>query len=100
MFSVVALPVNLLVLPLIPLTMLLGFIAGVIALLFPPLAFIAGLPAFGLLSWILSVADYSSLLPFAALHVSAFPPLVTFLMYVLLSIWVYRASLRHDRILL
>jgi competence protein ComEC len=91
-FSVVALPVNLLVLPVIPLAMFFGFIAGVIALLFPPLAFVAGLPAFALLSWILSVADHASRFPFAAVHVPAISLPITLLMYALLSIWIYRAQ--------
>ena len=90
MFSLVALPVNLLVLPVIPLTMFFGFIAGVVALLFPSLAFIAGLPAFGLLSWILDIADYASRLPFAALHVPALSPLIIFFMYALVALWVFR----------
>lgn len=94
MFSLVGLPVNLLVLPIIPLTMLLGFIAGVVALLFPPLAFIAGLPAFGLLSWILHITDYASRLPYASLSVPVISPLVTLLMYVLITVWVYCASFK------
>lgn len=92
MFSVVALPTNLLVLPMIPLTMLFGFIAGIVTLLFPPLAFVAGLPALALLSWILHIADYASRLPFAAVHVSFISPLITFLLYALLAVWVRRAS--------
>lgn len=91
MFSLVALPVNLLVLPIIPLTMFFGFIAGVVALLFPPLGFIAGLPAFALLSWILGIADYAARLPFAAVHGAVLSPFVILCMYALLSAWVYRA---------
>jgi competence protein ComEC len=91
-FSVVALPVNLLVLPVIPLAMFFGFIAGMIALLFPPLAFVAGLPSFALLSWILKVADHASRFPFAAVHVPAISLPITLLMYALLSIWIYRAQ--------
>jgi hypothetical protein len=91
-FSVVALPVNLLVLPVIPLAMFFGFIAGIAALLFPPLAFVAGLPAFMLLSWILAVADHASRFPFAAVHVPAISLPITLLMYVLLAIWIYRAQ--------
>jgi competence protein ComEC len=92
MFSIVSLPVNLLVLPIIPLTMFFGFVAGAVALVFPPFAFIAGLPAYGLLSWILAVADYASRLPYASVHVSAISPLMTLLMYLLLSAWIYRAT--------
>lgn len=90
--SLVALPVNVLVLPIIPLTMLFGFIAGVVSLIFPSLAFIAGFPAFVLLSFVLNVADYSSRLPFAALHLPAISPMITLLAYALLALWIYRVG--------
>lgn len=90
MLSLVSLPVNLLVLPIIPLTMFFGFVAGVAAIVTPPLAFVAGLPAYVLLSWILDVALYSSRIPFAAFHVSAIPSLTTLFIYALLVLWLVR----------
>ncbi len=90
MLSLVSLPVNLLVLPIIPLTMFFGFIAGVFSLILPSLAFIAGLPAHVLLSWILAAAEHSSRIPFAALHVPAVSSFITFFAYGVLSLWLMR----------
>lgn len=95
MLSLVSLPVNLLVLPLIPLTMFFGFVTGVAALVLPSLAFVIGLPAHLLLSWILGIAAYSSRIPFAALYIPALSPFVTFLAYMLLLflvIMMYRKN--------
>ena len=57
-FSNVALIANMLVVPLVPLAMLLTFIAGVGALLFPAAATLVGLPATWLLTYMIGVADY------------------------------------------
>ena len=94
MLSLVALPVNLLVLPLIPLTMLLGFMAGVTALLFPLLpwlGFIVALPAHILLSWILNVAHAASVIPYASLSLS-FSPTAVFVFYAVIAFWIWRES--------
>lgn len=96
MLSLIALPVNLIVLPLIPFTMLLGFIAAVLTLILPSLGVIVSFPAYLLLSWILHVADYASRIPYAAVATSVTPH-VMFIMYVLLMliIWYeHRASIR------
>lgn len=85
MLSLIALPANLLVLPLIPLTMFTGFIAGVVALLTPTLGFILGLPAYGLLSWILGVAEYGSNIPYAAVHTGNMPAVFVFVLYVFIA---------------
>ncbi|MDB5167153.1 MAG: rane protein of unknown function [Candidatus Saccharibacteria bacterium] len=69
-FSNVAVIANLLVLPLVPLAMLLTFIAGVGALLFPILATIVGLPATWLLTYMTSVAQYLSHVSWAITSVS------------------------------
>jgi competence protein ComEC len=59
-FSNVAVLANLLVLPLVPLAMLLAFIAGIGGLVLPSFATIIGLPASWLLSYMTSVAEYLS----------------------------------------
>ena len=64
-FSNVAVVANLLVLPLVPLAMLLTFLAGVCGLIFPVLASVAGLPASWLLDYMIRVAEYLSHLPWA-----------------------------------
>jgi competence protein ComEC len=93
MLSLVALPANLLVLPLIPLSMLLGFLAGVGALFFPFLATLFGAPVFLPLAFIFVVAEYAAQIPYAAVpfSLSAF---WTFLCYGVLLWWVIRARSR------
>ena len=63
--SNVSIIANLLVLPLVPLAMLLTFIAGIGGLVVPSVADIIGLPAKWLLQYMISVADYLSKLPWA-----------------------------------
>jgi competence protein ComEC len=69
-FSIISLPVNLLVLPFIPLTMLFGFLTGVagfISIFFSfPFAFIAHL----FLWYELKVVEIASSLPFASIGIS------------------------------
>lgn len=64
-FSNVALIANVLILPLVPLAMLLTFIAGIGALAFPVIATTIGLPAYGLLHYMTTIATYVAGLPWA-----------------------------------
>ena len=64
-FSNVAIPANLLVLPLVPLAMLLTFAAGIGVLIVPPLAAVIGLPAQWLLTYMTATAQYLAGLPWA-----------------------------------
>jgi competence protein ComEC len=61
--AVYALPANILVVPLVPLAMLLVFMAGIIGLMFPAIAGLAGLPAEALLSYMVGVVKYIAALP-------------------------------------
>ncbi len=79
--SNVALVANLLIVPLIPLAMLLTFIAGSGALLFPSLATYIGTPAELLLSYMVSVARYFSNLEFAVSEFTV-TPFVAGIMYI------------------
>jgi competence protein ComEC len=88
--SIVALPVNLLVLPLVPATMLVGFLAGLVALVAPfmatPLALVAGL----MLRYMFWVVELFSRVPFAAVNV---PPISTWMLaciYALMAWYAYR----------
>lgn len=97
LFSLVSLPANLLVLPVVPLVMLLSAIAGGVGLVAPALAPLVGMPAFVLLSYIISVVEISSSLPLAAVSLPAFPFWVTVLGYVGLGWGVYRAYKKENR---
>lgn len=65
LFSNVAIITNLLILPLVPLAMLLTFIAGLGALMMPMTTAFIGLPAQLLLHYMTSVASYFAHLPWA-----------------------------------
>lgn len=73
LFSLVSLPVNLLILPVIPLTMLIGFIAGSLGFISTTLSALAAYPAYLLLSYIFLVSEAWGSLPFAAYDIGLFP---------------------------
>lgn len=66
--SLVAPLSNLLVAPLIPLTMLIGFIATLFGALYQPLGLLISTIAWGLLSLIIEIVHISASIPFAAIH--------------------------------
>ena len=70
--SIVALPANILVLPTMPLAMLLSSIAALAGLIAPPIAVIAGFPAYLVLAYVVKTASLFSALPFAAFTIPAF----------------------------
>ncbi len=74
--SLVALPANLLVVAVMPLTMAAAALAGVGGAMFstfvPPIAFLLGIPAHLLTSYVMLVAEKSAALPWAALLLPAF----------------------------
>ncbi len=79
--SLVALPANLLVLPLIPLTMLFGFLTAFLA----PFAFISHL----LLAYVLLIVKILAALPLAAVVVKQFPLFLVIISYLLIAYFVY-----------
>jgi competence protein ComEC len=89
-FSIVSLPVNILILPFIPITMLFSFLVGVISFISPtlalPFSFIADL----LLSYILGLIHFFATLPFASLNIKSFPLIITILLYGVISWWVFK----------
>jgi len=87
--SVIALPVNLIVLPLIPATMLVGFITGVAAYVWWPIGFVIGFMANLLLSFELWMVETFSSLSFAVAQVPAPSAFVTVLFYGLVIIIFY-----------
>lgn len=90
--SLVSIPLNLIVLPLVPLSMLLGFLAGALALLHPYLALLPGFFADRLLALIIGMTEAAAALPLAALIVPAFPAWVAWCAYVplgALAMWTY-----------
>ncbi len=71
--SLVAVPANLLVLIAVPGAMFFGFLAALGGLIHPLLGTLMAVPAFGLLAYMLGVVNIFGDLPFASLHIPAFP---------------------------
>jgi competence protein ComEC len=76
--SLVSLPVNILILGTIPITMLLGFITGVVGLISLWLSFIPALFAYVLLWYQLTVVHFGAILPFGAVMLPAFSQIVLY----------------------
>ncbi|MBY0376518.1 ComEC family competence protein [Patescibacteria group bacterium] len=81
-FSLVALPANILILPFIPFTMMLGFITGFAGLVWYGFGVPIGFISYIFLRYELAVIAFFSHLPFAAFSISNFPLWITILIYV------------------
>ena len=81
-FSLVALPANILILPLIPFTMMLGFITGFIGLLSNVFAVPFGFISYLFLHYELGVISFFAQLPFAAFNFPDFPLVLTITIYI------------------
>ena len=92
-FSVVSPVVNLLILPLVPIAMLLTFISGMVALLWPSFAQLIGFGAYLSLGYILLIAEWFATLPFAAFWIPAFSFIWVPIGYLGLW-WLYRWYVR------
>lgn len=88
-FSNVAVIANLLVLPLVPLAMLLTFIAGSISLVIPALAAIGGLPAFLVLAYMTKVTLYLGTVSWAQTTLEIQWHVATFYYFVLVGLCWY-----------
>ncbi len=88
-FSVYAFPVNMLVLPLVPITMLLVFLTGLLG--FIPLISLVAYPlawaSYALLAYMLGLVHVVSNLPFANLQFTHVPPVIVLVLYGIL-IWL------------
>ncbi len=88
--SIVSLPANILILPLIPITMLFSFLVGILGFISPvvalPFAYIAHL----LLLYILSVIYFFASLPFASVTIKSFPIFIVIIFYAIILWWVFK----------
>ncbi|MCX6752935.1 MAG: ComEC/Rec2 family competence protein [Candidatus Nomurabacteria bacterium] len=80
--SVIALPANILILPFIPLTMILGFITGFLGLIFFSLAIPFGYISYAFLHYELGAIAFFSNLPFASFTIPNFPLILVILIYL------------------
>lgn len=88
--SFVAVPMNALVLPLVPLVMFMGFVTGLAGLVHPALALLPALLTDALLRTILWLTEASAALPFASVLVAPFPAAVVLAVYAGLLWWGWR----------
>ncbi len=92
--SFVSVPANVIFLPFVPLAMLLGFVAGMLALVHPFLALVPALAGGALLHAMIAVTQLAASLPLAAAIVPAFPAWVAALFYLPLTVWAISAYSR------
>ncbi|HVV38838.1 MAG TPA: ComEC/Rec2 family competence protein [Candidatus Paceibacterota bacterium] len=83
--SVVALPANLLALPVVSWAMLFGFIAGLLGFVHPALALPFAILGDALLRWMMLVANTATAFPFSSTVVAAFPAWILIAMYIPLT---------------
>lgn len=92
--SNVAIVANLLVLPLVPLAMLLTFLAGIGTMIIPGAAMIVGFPAQALLTYMVQVAEYLSTLPWAVteIEINAWHVFAMYAVLVAFAIFMWRQT--------
>lgn len=97
-FSVWALPANLLALPLVPLAMLGGFLAGAVGLISGFLALPFALLAHLLVEWLALVANTAATLPLSSFVIPAFPAWMLALVYMPLTAFAIYRYRRADKL--
>jgi competence protein ComEC len=90
--SVLSVGTNVLILPCIPVTMLFGFLAALVALISPLLAFPFSFTSHALLSYILLVVQSIGSLPFASVTINFFPLWLMIAAYGVLFFWWYKKT--------
>ena len=87
MFAVYALPANMLVLPLIPMTMIMGFVTGLVSIGSTAIAYVFAGMVYVPLWWIVAVAGAIARLPYATLALPLFPSWVLVAVYGGAVLW-------------
>ncbi|MCC6323241.1 ComEC/Rec2 family competence protein [Candidatus Nomurabacteria bacterium] len=93
--SIVSLPANVLILPLIPLTMLASFMTGLFGFVSYSITLPFGFIAHLLLSYILGIIHFFASLPFASVTIKQFPLIGTIILYILIFYWVFRKNHKY-----
>ena len=82
-FSLVSIPANLLVGPVIPVTMFLGFLTGFVGYISYYVSLIFGVCSYFFLFYIIKITEPFSALPFASISISSFPLIITIGIYMI-----------------
>lgn len=92
--SLVALPANILVLPFIPLTMLMGFITGGLGFISSFLSLVSGYVSYLFLHYELGVINFLSNLSFASYTIKNFPFVLVILIYIYFMYFFFGKSIK------
>ncbi len=96
MLSVVALPVNLLVLPLLPLAMFFGAMATLLGFI-TPFGIFFGFPSFLILSCVFVIASFFAELPYSSFIIPQFSATVLVVIYFLYAIIFYAYKKKKEK---
>ncbi len=88
--SLVSVPANVLGLEVVPLAMLLGFVAGLLGLVSPLLGFVPAFAADLLLKWMILVANTAASIPLGSIVISEFSPWFLVAIYIPLTWFAVR----------
>ena len=89
LLSLVSLPVNVLILGTIPITMFFGFLTGIVGLVSLWFSFIPAFFSYILLWYQLTVVHIGANLPFGAISLPTFSPIILILVYILIFTGLY-----------
>lgn len=94
--SLVALPANILILPFIPFTMMLGFLTGLVGLIWYVFAVPFGFISYLFLHYELGVISFFSRLPFASFSFPDFPLFLTIIIYAYFIYRLFGRSIKNS----
>lgn len=96
--SLVSIPANVLILPVVPLAMLVGFIAGALGMVWSYLGQIAGLAAWLVSSYEIVIIKFFSLIPFASKNIMISWYLIPFLyLLIVLGIFWTKRRIKNEK---
>lgn len=85
-FSFISLPINILILPFIPVLMFMGFIAVLICLIFPVLNIVVSYPLYLFAKGIIEAITFASRIPFATVTFQQIPLIIVIFIYLSLGV--------------
>lgn len=97
LISLVALPVNILVLPVVPFMMFIGFIVGGLGFI-PYITFPFAVLAHFLIKFILFVVKVFVSIPFSTISISHLPNLLVLIFYFLIFLYIYYLKVFRERV--
>ena len=92
--SLVSLPINILVLPFIPVAMAASVGAALGGMVIPTASILIGIPSYILLSGVILAAELSADLPYASISLPIFSSLFLVAGYVLIGIYIFKTTRR------